>query len=47
MKKVRYTANDDNYNAHRVHWVIRELIGFCVGFTLVFGMFLLVYIGWA
>lgn len=48
MKQIRYTANDDNYNqAHSVHWIVRELIGFCVGFTMVFVMILLAYIGWA
>ena len=50
MKKIRYMANDDNYHqppaGKKIHWIVRELIGFCVGFTLVFGMMLLVVIGW-
>jgi hypothetical protein len=48
-KEIRYMANDEQYHApagKRIHWIVRELIGFCVGFTLVFGMMLLVVIGW-
>lgn len=48
-KQIRYTANDDSYHppaGKRIHWIVREAIGFCVGFTLVSGMMLLVVIGW-
>jgi hypothetical protein len=48
-KEIRYMANDDNYNSPAgkpLPWIVREIIGFCVGFTLVSGMMLLVVIGW-
>jgi hypothetical protein len=50
MKKdIRYTANDEQYHApagKQLPWIVREIIGFCAGFTLVSGMMLLVVIGW-
>ena len=49
IKPVRYIANDEQYHppaGKRMHWIAREAIGFCVGFTLVSGMMLLVVIGW-
>lgn len=48
-KQIRYTANDERYHqppAYKLPWIVREILGFCAGFTLVSIMLLLVLIGW-
>lgn len=48
-KRIRYTANDDNYHQRpgiTLSGIMREILGFCAGFTIVSIMMLLVVIGW-
>lgn len=47
--QIRYTANDDNYHQRpgiTLSRIMREILGFCAGFTIVTLMMLLVVIGW-
>ena len=48
MKKpTRYCANDDQFTPPaRLHWIVRELLGFILAIAIVFPMLLLVTIGW-
>jgi hypothetical protein len=48
-KRIRYTANDDHYHqppAHKLPWIVRQLLGFCAGFTIVSIMLFLVFMVW-
>jgi hypothetical protein len=48
MKKpLRHCANDDQFTPPaRLHWIVREILGFLLGVAIVLPMMLLVAIGW-
>jgi hypothetical protein len=46
-KQTRYCANDDQYTPPaRLHWIVREILGFILAVAIVLPMMLLVAIGW-